>query len=91
MHTSKLYKFVSVFNLSDLIPFRCQGRNNSYPNNNSSNLTQNLSRSVGNIIESNYDTVYSTDSFVIAKGISNDNLEYDNDLVENDTEKLLSE
>lgn len=94
--TSKLLvnKFVSAFNLSDFKPFRCTGRNNSYPNN-ASQLKQTLSRSIGNITESHYDTVFTTNSFVIARGVSNNNcLDFDQDFVdveEPDTEKLLKE
>ncbi|CAH0559887.1 unnamed protein product [Brassicogethes aeneus] len=52
-------------------------RNNSFPTHNHPSaliqpgLGQNnrLSRSFGNIAESNYDTVFSTDSFVIARGV----------------------
>lgn len=96
MPTSKLLvsKFVSAFNLSDFKPFRCTGRNNSYPNN-SSHLSQNLSRSIGNIAESHYDAVFSTNSFVIARGVTNNNcLNFENEFLDpedDDTEKLLKE
>ncbi|KAK5643062.1 hypothetical protein RI129_006907 [Pyrocoelia pectoralis] len=71
---------VTAFALSEFKPFRSSSRNNSYPANNAS-LTpssvlvgQNrLSRSIGNISESHYDTVFSTKTFVIAKGVSNNN------------------
>lgn len=87
---------VTAFNLSEFKPFRSSLRNNSFPTNNASLLpspvlvTQNrLSRSIGNISESHYDTVFSTDSFVIAQGVSNNNsVEFS---LHNDTEKLLKD
>lgn len=75
IHTSTLQLFKSKVNA-----FRGSSRNNSYPTNNAS-LTptsglagQNrLSRSIGNISESHYDTVFSTKTFVIARGVTNNN------------------
>lgn len=75
-------------------------RNNSFPTNNASLLpnsalvSQNrLSRSIGNISESHYDTVFSTDSFVIAQGVANNLLDFGKEYVDlhNDTEKLLKD
>lgn len=64
--------------LSEFKRFGSTLRNHSFPTNNASlmqkpGLGQNerLSRSIGNITESHYDTVFSTDSFVIARGVSN--------------------
>lgn len=77
-------------------------RNNSYPNNGNAlsnhrdTLTKQkrLSRSIGNISESHYDTVYASDSFVIARGITSNSTFHLNtqmlDLSDHDTEKLLN-
>lgn len=82
--TSTLQHFknkITALNLSELRPFRSSCRNNSLPTNNASfpknpaliNQSR-LSRSIGSITESHYDTVFSTDSFLIAQGMSNNNL-----------------
>lgn len=71
-------KVSSLTPLSEWKRFGTTTRNNSYPRNNAS-LIQNpglgnnnrLSRSIGNISETHYDTVFSTNSFVIARGSSN--------------------
>lgn len=71
-------KVSSLTPLSEWKRFGSTTRNNSFPTNNAS-LIQNpglgnnnrLSRSIGNISESHYDTVFSTNSFVIARGVSN--------------------
>lgn len=111
MHTtsSNLQKFktkVTAFALSEFRPFRAAAtgwRNNSLPVpniNNNASLTPasvRLSRSIGNISESHYDTVFSTNSFVIARGVSNNNCMeigkgYSNlSDVDDDTEKLLKD
>lgn len=104
IHTSTLQLFkskVTAFALQEFKPFRGSWRNNSYPTNNAS-LTpssvlvgQNrLSRSIGNISESHYDTVFSTESFVIAKGVSNNNsvnFSKNYSTLNDDTEKLLKD
>lgn len=66
-------------------------RNNSFPINNASGLGRNnrLSRSIGNIAESHYDTVFSTNSFVIARGVSNSVQHFDLNDNHDDTEQLL--
>lgn len=74
-------------------------RNNSFPTNNASLIPNSglghnnrLSRSIGNISETHYDTVFSTNSFVIARGVSNsiDSMtEYSNE--DGDTEHLLND
>jgi mitogen-activated protein kinase kinase kinase 9 len=71
-------KMSALTTLSEFKRFGSTLRNNSFPTNNASlipkpGLGQNerLSRSIGNITESNYDTVFSTESFVIARGVSN--------------------
>lgn len=57
------------------------GRNNSFPINSASLITKTsglgvlgrdhrLSKSIGNISGSHYDTVFSSDNFVIARGVS---------------------
>lgn len=83
-------------------------RNNSFPNNNGNALSlsitptnhslnkqqKRLSRSIGNISESHYDTVFTTDSFVIARGItSNSTINLNTemfDLSDNDKDKFIS-
>lgn len=69
-------KFTTALSNSDFKPFRNTYRNNSYPSNEASVLGRNrLSRSFGNINETHtYDTVFSTNSFVIARGVSNNNI-----------------
>lgn len=105
VHTSTLQLFknkVTAFNLSEFKPFRSSLRNNSFPTNNASLLPSpvlvtrhnRLSRSIGNISESHYDTVFSTNSFVIAQGVSNNNsVEFSKDYTDlhNDKEKLLKD
>lgn len=77
-------------------------RNNSFPNNANAlspretlKKQKRLSRSIGNISESHYDTVFSTNSFVIARGIGTNSAFCLNsdilDLKDNDQEKLINE
>lgn len=93
----------NAFGITDFKPFRFTSqRNNSFPTHvhalspRDALARQNrLSRSIGNITESHYDTVFSTDSFVIARGIStNSSLHLNSDLLElknDDREKLISD
>ncbi|CAG9819837.1 unnamed protein product [Phaedon cochleariae] len=86
--------------LSPLAEWRRLGgapRNNSLPTNNASLIGRSglgrnhrLSRSIGNISESHYDTVFSTNSFVIARGTSG-SVDFGNDYVgtEKDDEEYL--
>lgn len=95
--------FKSKFGITDFKPFRVSTqRNNSFPTHvnalspRETLAKQNrLSRSIGNITESHYDTVFSTNSFVIARGIStNSSLHLNSDMLEikdDDTEKLISD
>lgn len=71
-------KVSSLTPLSEWKRFGSTTRNNSLPINNASLIqspglgnNNRLSRSIGNISESHYDTVFSTNSFVIARGVSN--------------------
>lgn len=97
-------KFSSLTAISELKKLRYPLRNNSFSTNNASLIPKTglvgqnnrLSKSIGNI--SHYDTVFSTNSFVIAKGVSNSvddfTREYDN--VDNsknhdDTDHLLNQ
>lgn len=71
-------KVSSLTPLSEWRRFGSTTRNNSFPTNNASLIQQSglgnnnkLSRSIGNISETHYDTVFSTDSFIIARGTSN--------------------
>lgn len=71
-------KVSSLTPLSEWKRFGSTTRNNSFPTNNASLIQRpglgnnnRLSRSIGNISESHYDTVFSTNSFVIARGVSN--------------------
>lgn len=78
-------------------------RNNSLPTSNASLITtpttrvlidQNrLSRSIGNISESHYDTVFISDSFVIRRKVDHSDPELDRDYIDlhNDTDKLLKD
>lgn len=71
-------KVSSLTPLSEWTRFGSNTRNNSYPTNKAS-LIKNpglgnhnrLSKSIGNISESHYDTVFTTNSFAIARGVSN--------------------
>lgn len=62
-------------------------RNNSFPINNASLIPKTglganrLSKSIGNISETHYDTVFSSDNFVIARGISSANVNFNDDYV----------
>lgn len=111
MHTTfstlQLFKSkVTAFALSEFRPFRAAAagwRNNSLPadGDGGAALTPGsvrlLSRSIGNISESHYDTVFSTNSFVIARGVSNNNCVEigkgygDLSDAEDDTQKLLKD
>lgn len=73
-NSTKITGFHHIFNIKR---FGKTSRNNSFPINNTSliqnpGLGQNnrLSRSFGNIAESEYDTVFTTNSFVIARGVN---------------------
>lgn len=85
--TSGLQFFINkaLIPLSEFRRFGSNSRNNSLPTNNATLIPKNglgqnrLSRSIGNIADSHYDTVYSTNSFVIAKGVSNSMDEIDKD------------
>lgn len=77
-------------------------RNNSFPNNANAlspretlNKQKRLSRSIGNISESHYDTVFTTDSFVIARGVNTNSTLHLNfemlDLKDSDEDKLINE
>lgn len=75
---SLINKVSSLTPLSEWKRFGSTTRNNSFPTNNASLIpnpglgnNNRLSRSIGNISESHYDAVFSTDSFVIARGVSN--------------------
>ena len=85
----QLVNKVTALTFSEFKPFKNPYRNNSYPSNEASVLARNrLSRSIGNISESHYDTVFSTSNFIIARGVSNNNsVNYDRSY--SDTEKLL--
>uniref|UniRef100_A0A6P7H6Y5 Uncharacterized protein LOC114345087 n=1 Tax=Diabrotica virgifera virgifera TaxID=50390 RepID=A0A6P7H6Y5_DIAVI len=90
---SKVSAFPSLSRLSTT-------RNNSFPINKSS-LTpktglgnnKRLSRSIGNISETHYDTVFSSDNFVIARGVSSASMVFSDGYVsierDSDTEHLL--
>lgn len=71
-------KVSSLTPLSEWKRFGSTTRNNSFPINNASLIKNSglgnnnrLSRSFGNISENHYDTVYSSNNFVIARGVSN--------------------
>lgn len=73
-----LNKVSSLTPLSEWKRFGIATRNNSFPTNHASLIknpglenNNRLSRSIGNISDSHYDTVFSTNSFVIARGVSN--------------------
>lgn len=81
----------NAFGLTELKPFRLSSqRNNSYPTHVNAlspretlNRQNRLSRSIGNISESHYDTVFTSNSFVIARGIStNSSLHLNNDMLD---------
>lgn len=88
--------------LSEWKRFGSTPRNNSFPTNNASLIPKSglgknnrLSRSIGNISQSHYDTVFSTDSFVIARGVSN-SVDFGSDFVkvnenDGDTQHLLND
>lgn len=69
-------KVTTALTHTELKPFRSQYRNTCYRQNEPPVLGRNrLSRSFGNISDTHtYDTVFSTNSFVIARGVSNNNI-----------------
>ncbi|XP_072385894.1 mitogen-activated protein kinase kinase kinase 9 isoform X2 [Diabrotica undecimpunctata] len=90
---SKVSAFPSLSRLSTT-------RNNSFPINKSSLIpktglgnNKRLSRSIGNISETHYDTVFSSDNFVIARGVSSASVVFNDGYVsiekDSDTEHLL--
>lgn len=79
-HTSKFVnKLVTAFSLQD---FKLKSAKSNTNLRNSSMKQAHLSRSIGNISESHYDTVFNTDSYVIKRGVDTDhdnfNREYAN-------------
>lgn len=75
--TSKLFnKLITAFSLNEFKPFALRSaKSNTNLRSNSLTNTKKaqLSRSIGNITESHYDTVFNTDSYVIARGVNNVN------------------
>ncbi|GJQ82318.1 hypothetical protein Trydic_g392 [Trypoxylus dichotomus] len=69
-------KFTTALTHSDFKPFRSTCRNTCYTPDEPTVLARNrLSRSFGNINDTHtYDTVFTTNSYVIARGVSNNNL-----------------
>lgn len=63
--------------LSEIKRFGLNTRNNSLPMGNNASAKKGLgsnnrlSRSIGNIADSHYESIFSTNSFVVAKGVSN--------------------
>lgn len=74
--TSRIFnKLITAFNLHEFKPFALRSARSNTNLRRSSLNKAHLSRSIGNISESHYDTVFNTDSYVIARGVNTDEVD----------------
>lgn len=90
--TSRIFnKLVNALNLNEFKPFALRSAKSNTNLRNSSISKAHLSRSIGNITESHYDTIFNTDSYVIARGITTTSSRSNNNNYDEEEEHFIND